>query len=1112
MDGPPLCSGWLTKLGYKSGKWQSRYFVLSKRHMTYYAGIGGKLKGSISVDSMKGVQVVGENEPIDATACTSIPRRPVCDFAFKVETVTADGPRAFYFICTSEAERETWLARLHAARTGDQDTSSPQQQQQDQQRRQQQKMVFVPKSEATQRLNILRQPWFRRTASSADIKHYLHGAQAGAFAITDSPGRPGDFDLWIQTGDRVIKLLILHQSYKGLTCSGLQGARVLFEHILDFVFHYCRKPIRIRQLHNQRVYLSLSACSNAENNWRARHGTVSRPVVRPTQQRKQQSQRQRRLQQQQRREGMKGSHHQSSPSSSSAAASQHHRATVGTSDSVQSPASALEAAQDTIAAATADLSELSQRYASKKQKIDDLKVSVEISISSTDLRVRSAKDAYLALVSRASKVSARDAAKDTLAHVRAAIEAMGGEAEADTAELRATFAAMKDVVGAMETELAAFEEAIQTANASVQGALKHVRNGAAPGDVSSSMNVLNTTTRAAKDAFERLNSELMEHVLAVTDVLGRDHSVTEDLQGARTLVEKLEEQDKEERKEVDDDGGGDGDNAESQGGVAGGFDGGGEVSSGGAADETRVESAQEGMEEEEDDPSMLVAVDEDVFDALAVESSSSSDDDDGDDDGDEMKEEGKDTKEEDVEGKEEVEDGGERVVSDEDVRDHQRGGDDASVAVGTNKPDTSMHNVDDKEANGDGDGVHDHDEQAEEDTTTPTTAACAVQDAKQESGDVVSATDVNEHQQPTTSSATMTPAAKSDHSTTSNASTDTTTNTSAPTAAPTADNNNTATTGSSSDDDDDDDDDVVDLMVDQRPPAGEHSQRADEIAAKREERTRAQEFQRKKEEEEEEARAFLQTLLQEPIDGDLGDALKSGQILCRAMNVLSPNSVPRVSTSKLSFHQMENIGYFLSAVEGYGIRSSDSFQTVDLFERQNIPQVVRTLLHLKRIATQRGHMPTTKTANKSDTVTKPDTAAAAEKKGAVKAPAVKPKPKSTPTSTPKPAVGKKSQAAPRPPPPAVSPSPPPASSPAASLSASVSSASTAATPTPSSAAAPTTPTKQEAPPATDAAPEALETVAAKPKTQQQSTPPVRTFSMGGKSLPVPAKYRKQPNA
>lgn len=36
---------------------------------------------------------------------------------------------------------------------------------------------------------------------------------------------------------------------------------------------------------------------------------------------------------------------------------------------------------------------------------------------------------------------------------------------------------------------------------------------------------------------------------------------------------------------------------------------------------------------------------------------------------------------------------------------------------------------------------------------------------------------------------------------------------------------------------------------------------------------------------------------------------------------------------------MENIGNFLEACYGYGLQKTDTFQTVDLYEAQNIPQV-----------------------------------------------------------------------------------------------------------------------------------------------------------------------------
>lgn len=70
----------------------------------------------------------------------------------------------------------------------------------------------------------------------------------------------------------------------------------------------------------------------------------------------------------------------------------------------------------------------------------------------------------------------------------------------------------------------------------------------------------------------------------------------------------------------------------------------------------------------------------------------------------------------------------------------------------------------------------------------------------------------------------------------------------------------------------------------------------------------------------------------------------------QVMNVLKPGSVTSISTSDKRFPQMENIGKFLEALTAYGVRANDSFQTVDLYEAQNLPQVVNSILHLARVA------------------------------------------------------------------------------------------------------------------------------------------------------------------
>ena len=43
--------------------------------------------------------------------------------------------------------------------------------------------------------------------------------------------------------------------------------------------------------------------------------------------------------------------------------------------------------------------------------------------------------------------------------------------------------------------------------------------------------------------------------------------------------------------------------------------------------------------------------------------------------------------------------------------------------------------------------------------------------------------------------------------------------------------------------------------------------------------------------------------------------------------------------------QMENIGFFLDGCYAYGLQKTDVFQTVDLYEGQNMPQVRKQKKH-----------------------------------------------------------------------------------------------------------------------------------------------------------------------
>jgi len=78
------------------------------------------------------------------------------------------------------------------------------------------------------------------------------------------------------------------------------------------------------------------------------------------------------------------------------------------------------------------------------------------------------------------------------------------------------------------------------------------------------------------------------------------------------------------------------------------------------------------------------------------------------------------------------------------------------------------------------------------------------------------------------------------------------------------------------------------------------------------------------------------------------EVLKDGQVLCRLMNKLKPGSIKKIQTSAMAFKCMENINNFSSGCKACGLKDTELFQTVDLWERQNLNSVVICLQSLGR--------------------------------------------------------------------------------------------------------------------------------------------------------------------
>jgi len=84
------------------------------------------------------------------------------------------------------------------------------------------------------------------------------------------------------------------------------------------------------------------------------------------------------------------------------------------------------------------------------------------------------------------------------------------------------------------------------------------------------------------------------------------------------------------------------------------------------------------------------------------------------------------------------------------------------------------------------------------------------------------------------------------------------------------------------------------------------------------------------------------------------DILRDGTVLCRLINSIQPNTIKKVNTSTMAFKCMENIQFFLDAAAKLGVATTELFQTVDLWEQQNLTSVQICLQSLARKASKYG--------------------------------------------------------------------------------------------------------------------------------------------------------------
>jgi transgelin len=103
-----------------------------------------------------------------------------------------------------------------------------------------------------------------------------------------------------------------------------------------------------------------------------------------------------------------------------------------------------------------------------------------------------------------------------------------------------------------------------------------------------------------------------------------------------------------------------------------------------------------------------------------------------------------------------------------------------------------------------------------------------------------------------------------------------------------------------------------------------------------------------------EVRNWIERILNEKLgELSLQEELKDGVILCRVVNAIEPGICPKPSMARTAFKQMDNIANYLKACTALGVPSEDLFQTVSLYEAQDMGAVVINIHSLGRVAQSR---------------------------------------------------------------------------------------------------------------------------------------------------------------
>lgn len=83
-------------------------------------------------------------------------------------------------------------------------------------------------------------------------------------------------------------------------------------------------------------------------------------------------------------------------------------------------------------------------------------------------------------------------------------------------------------------------------------------------------------------------------------------------------------------------------------------------------------------------------------------------------------------------------------------------------------------------------------------------------------------------------------------------------------------------------------------------------------------------------------------------DAPFPECLRDGTVLCALANAIRAGSVKRVNKPGMPFREMENVTAFIGAARALGVPESDLFNTIDLYEAKDYPQVVTSIHALGR--------------------------------------------------------------------------------------------------------------------------------------------------------------------